>query len=443
MKKIFLTTMMVMSTFLFSQEILQDFETGGLESPFGGAAASIVADPQVGGTRGMVAMLTTNNPGEVYQGINITLKKDVDLTTDKTMKIDVYSLTPFAIAPKVLGGLSGAPASTSEVVHTGTGWETLTITFDKNYDGTAPANGIYHQFVIYQNWNATTHTFLNPIVPRVFYVDNIRGIGVAPIIDPVPPTPAPKPVIYSTHLALLPNVTDTPGFSNFWTYDYDFGVNQGTLDLDPSAVVNNALKMNFSVAGWGAGTNVTTNVTTYDYVHFDYYAPNVAPGVNGHQFSFILIGGGEFPYSIQPTGGDGTLQLGSWQSVNVPLSFFVGKGFNKTNFLQFKLGSTSDLNTKLVYFDNMYFYDSTSTMLGVNDVRNGNTTKIYPNPVSSNEDFNITGNVQTVKIYSMNGQLVKTAKSAKVSSQGLTKGIYVVESVLENGSVSRTKLMVK
>lgn len=435
--------MMAMNTFVFSQEVLQDFETGGLESPFGGAAASIVADPQVGGTRGMVAMLTTNNPGEVYQGINITLKKDVDLTTDKTMKIDVYSLTPFSIAPKVLGGLSGAPASTSEVTHTGSGWETLTITFDKNYDGTAPANGVYHQFVIYQNWNATTHNFLSPVVPRTFYVDNIKGVGVAPVIDPIPPTPAPSPAIRTSHLALLSNVTDSPGFSNFWTYDYDFGVNQGTLDLDPTSVVNNALKMNFSVAGWGAGTNVTTNVTTYDFIHFDYFVPNVAAGANGHEFKFILIGGGEFAYTVKPTGGDGTMVLGTWQSVNVPLSFFVAKGFSKTNFLQFKLGSTSDLNTKLAYFDNMYFYDSTSPLLGVNNVKNADASKIYPNPVIANEDFNITGNVKSVNIYSMNGQLVKTVKSAKVSSQGLTKGVYIVEAVLENGTVNQTKLMVK
>jgi hypothetical protein len=443
MKKFSLLTMMVISSFLFSQEVLQDFETGGIDSPFGGSAASIVADPQVGGTRGMVAMLTTNNPGEVWQGVNITLKKDVDLTTDKTMKIDVYSLTPFSMAPKVLGGLSGAPASTSEVTHTGSGWETLTITFDKNYDGTAPANGVYHQFVIYQNWNASTHNFLSPVAPRTFYVDNIKGVGVAPVIDPVPPTTTPKPTIYNTHLALLPNVTDSPGFTNSWSYNYDFGVNQGTIDLDPTAVVNNALKMNFSVAGWGAGTNVTSDVTAYDYIHFDYFVPNVPAGVNGHEFRFILIGGGEFPYVISPSGGDATLALGSWQSMNVPLSAFVAKGFSKTNFLQFKLGSESDLKTKIAYFDNIYFYNSTSGVLGVNDVKNANATQIYPNPVAANAEFNITGNVKSVKIYSMNGQLVKTTNSQKVNTQGLSKGVYMVESVQQNGTVNHTKLMVK
>ncbi len=434
---------MLVSTLFFSQEVLQDFEAGGLAGNFGGSTSAIVADPQVGGTRGMVAMLTTNNPGEVYQGINLVLKKNVDLTTDKTMQIDVYSLTPFAIAPKVLGGLSGAPASTSEVSHTGTGWETLTITFNKNYDGTAPANGIYQEFVIYQNWNVVTHNFLSPVVPRTFYVDNIKGIAVAPIIDPIPTGPAPAPSVYNSHLALLANITDSPGFTNFWTYDYDFGANQGPIDLDPSSVVNNALKMNFANAGWGAGTNVTTNVTTYDFVHFDYYVPNVAPGVNGHELRFILIGGGEFPYVVSPSGGDATIVLGSWQTMNIPLSVFVAKGFNKTNFLQFKLGSASDLNTKVAYFDNMYFYNSASG-LGTSNVSNANNKlQLYPNPVNANAEFTITEKVKSVRVFSMNGQLVKTVSTQKVNTQGLTKGVYIVEAQKEDGSVQRSKLLVK
>ena len=433
---------MVLGTFLFSQEILQDFEAGGLASSFGGSSASIVADPQVGGTRGMVAMLNTNT-GEVWQGINLVLKKDVELIADKTMQIDVYSLSPFAIAPKVLGGLAGAPASTSEVVHTGSGWETLTITFDKNYDGTAPANGVYHEFVIYQNWNATTHNFLSPVAPGSFYIDNIKGIAVAPVVDPVPATAAPNPVIYNSHLALLSNVTDSPGFSNFWTYNYDFGSNQGTIDLNPTAVVNNALKMNFSNAGWGAGTNTTSDVTTYDYIHFDYFVPDVAAGVNGHEIRFILIGGGEFPYVISPSGGDATLALGTWQSMNVPLSAFVAKGFSKTNFLQFKLGSASDLNTKVAYFDNIYFYNSTSGTLGVNDTNASKVARIYPNPVTAGQNVTVSSKVKNVEVFNMNGQKVKSSTTQEVSTQGLNKGVYILKVTTDAGKTESTKVIVK
>ena len=184
MKKItFLTFLMTLLsvTFGFSQVVLQDFESGGLTGVFGGAAAEIVADPEVGGTNGNVAMLTASSSGAFFQGTNIGLSQSVELTTDKTMTIDVYSLEPISIAPKVINPLDGGPESTAAVTHTGSGWETLTITFNEGLDNTATANGLYGAFVIYYNWDTTIDNFIDPPIDRVFYVDNITGI-------PAPPT---------------------------------------------------------------------------------------------------------------------------------------------------------------------------------------------------------------------------------------------------------------
>ena len=46
-------------------EVLQDFEDGGLGDAFAGALGSIVADPETGGSRGDVAMLTASSSGAV------------------------------------------------------------------------------------------------------------------------------------------------------------------------------------------------------------------------------------------------------------------------------------------------------------------------------------------------------------------------------------------
>ncbi len=64
------------------QNVVQDFETGtdGLGEGFGGAVAEIVADPETGGTRGQVAKLTAAATGEVWQGININIESNVQLT---------------------------------------------------------------------------------------------------------------------------------------------------------------------------------------------------------------------------------------------------------------------------------------------------------------------------------------------------------------------------
>lgn len=148
MKKITFLLILFLASFGFSQEVLQDFESGGLGGPFGGAAGMLTADPETGGTRGQSAMLTATSTGNVWQGINIELKKNVQLTSNKTMSMDVYSTSPITIAPKVVSGVNGAPDSTTSASHTGSGWETLTFTFDKGYDNTQTANGDYGAFVV-------------------------------------------------------------------------------------------------------------------------------------------------------------------------------------------------------------------------------------------------------------------------------------------------------
>jgi hypothetical protein len=179
MKKITLFIfLLAMSIGYAQQSVVQDFETGtdGLGDPFGSGAAEIVADPEADGTRGQVAKLVASAAGEVWQGLNVNMTNNIVLTTDKTMQIDIYSEDAISIAPRVQGGVDGAPTSTAVVSHTGSGWETLTITFDTGSNEDAAANGVYSEFVIYYLWDITTGTFINPAIDRVFYADNITGI---------------------------------------------------------------------------------------------------------------------------------------------------------------------------------------------------------------------------------------------------------------------------
>jgi preprotein translocase subunit SecG len=164
------------------KDIIQDFEDGGLGEAFGGAAGEIVADPASGGTRGQVAKLT-GVAGEIWQGINVNIASNYKLVEEKTIEIDVYSLSAITFAPKAQGGLAGAPESVSTATHTGSGWETLTVTFDQSLDGKAPANGEYSQFAIHYFWDTTSNGF-GTASDRVFYVDNIKAIKVTlPVIQ--------------------------------------------------------------------------------------------------------------------------------------------------------------------------------------------------------------------------------------------------------------------
>ena len=101
MKKITLLMSLLLITVGFSQDNIQDFEAAGsVFGPFDGAAVELVPDPVAGGNRGQVAMLTSSAAGAIWQGTNVALLSNLDLTTDITITIDAYSLSPLTFAPK-------------------------------------------------------------------------------------------------------------------------------------------------------------------------------------------------------------------------------------------------------------------------------------------------------------------------------------------------------
>ncbi len=278
MKKITLLFILLITSIGFSQEVLQNFENGGLGEAFGRATASVVADPEAGGARGNVALLTAVSTGETWQGINITLTKNVQLTTDKTMSLDVYSNSAITIAPKVLGGLDSAPASTGAVTHTGSGWETLTLTFNQGLDNTVTANGVYSAFVIYYNWDAGTTNFIDPAINRVFYVDNISGNTVPTETD-------------ATISDLQVDATTISGFSPAVTsYDYEAiagatvpTVTATTTESAANAVITQAAQIPGDatvVVTAEDGTSTKTYTVSFVVVPAPTDAPNSPPDRN-------------------------------------------------------------------------------------------------------------------------------------------------------------------
>ncbi|WP_445756101.1 T9SS type A sorting domain-containing protein [Polaribacter sp.] len=421
-----------------SQVVVEDFEGSPAIAGFEGlGSATIVDDPASGGTRGKTFQLITSSTGNGWQGAEVVLASGtvLELTTDKTIKVDIYSTTAFAVMAKLEGS---GPAAANTQSHGGSGWETITFTFTTGSDGTATANGEYSKVVFFPNRKADDSGWNSPVAAVTMYADNITGVKktvTPPPTDPVPPTAAPSPT--NSDSAILSIYSDTGAFvgnSNVWTQNYDFGSNKGSIDLDGTNGVNNALKMDFSVAGYGAGTNAPVDITNYTHIHFDYYAPTLDAGANGHQVRFILIGEGqgEKNYELTPAGSDGTLVFDAWQQVDVPLSFFEGKGLTKDKFLQYKLGSASDLNTKIVYFDNIYFYNSATA--GVED--NLFNVSIYPNPANNKLNISAVNTIQNAEIYNVLGKKVmnvainKTSESIDISN--LASGVYMIKYNIEN-----------
>ena len=247
--------------------------------------------------------------------------------------------------------------------------------------------------------------------------------------------PNPSPTPSTPPAEVLAIYSDTGNFTNFWAPEYAFGAFAAKPDLDLTAGVNEAIKMNFAV-GYGEGRNSVTDISAYNWVHFDYFAD-----ADSNEIRFILIAnnGGvtEHPYELTTAGSNGTLVKGSWQSVNIPLSFFTGIGFTKANFFQFKLGTSSDLVSKIVHFDNIYFSVNEGTVLNTNTIV-ASTFKVYPNPAQNEWNITATQNINSIQLFDILGKEVKAiqpnATSAKVDASELSNGVYFANITTDNGS---------
>lgn len=412
------------------QVLITNFETAPFVpawlASWDGAAVSNGNDPQSGGTRGMnMQMVVTASAGQIWQGCKVTLPNDnlMNLTTDKTVKVDVYSMTPMTIMGKVESG-SGATPVENDQNHAGNGWQTITYTF-------AAANGNYNTFAVFANRNGSGG-FNNPVVGSTTYFDNLTAVKYVAPADPAPTTSAPNPT-HGNADVVMSMFNDKPGFTNVYVPEGEFGT-RALINLD--AENDQTTKMNFGVAGWGQYDNTPPSVATANFLHLDYYVPTFAAGANGHGFWIMLnSGSGERQYRIgngnTPGSGNQAIVFDTWTTVSIPMSHFIGLGFNPATLVSWKLGSDSDLNTRFVYFDNIYF---TVNALN-NDNFTKNTVSIYPNPVQDLLTINTQDTLKSVTVFNINGQQMPIRlNNNTIDVSSFSNGVYMLSVELENGS---------
>jgi PKD repeat protein len=106
-----------------------DISTVGYDAAvFNGASFAIVDNPSVSGTNNKASKVgAITNSGKAFEGINFDLGAPIDLTTEKSIKMNFWANAPVAVLMKLEEGT----ASTPDVVvnHTGTGWEEMIFSF--------------------------------------------------------------------------------------------------------------------------------------------------------------------------------------------------------------------------------------------------------------------------------------------------------------------------
>lgn len=442
MKKITLLILLLTVSLGYSQDLLQDFEdANGLGATFGGlTSATLVADPASGGTNGTVAEIISSAAGNVWQGVNVDIDSNVLLsaTDGLTMTIDVYSTAAIDILVKVTASSDGGPDSSTPVSHTGSGWETLTATFNTGSDGTAPANGTYTNFVVYPNWDGGANSYIDPAIVRTVYFDNIMGNAVTTTPDPEPATAAPVPTTGNESVYSIYN--DTNSYTTTFNVQYGFGTSS-EVDLDATAAVNNALKVNTNADGFGQGEGGPDDISSYDYLNFNYWFSNTV-GTAG--FTFILIDNDgavqEFGYQIGNAGaGDGEdVVEGTWAQASIPMSYFTNLGFDDTVFFQWKVDryNQSGDNGGFLYLDNITFTQGAPLS---RDEFSTFEASIYPNPSSNGWTISTPNNtIKSVQVFNVLGKQVVSGSydnnQVTIANQSLAGGIYLARITTDAGT---------
>ncbi|SHK45984.1 T9SS type A sorting domain-containing protein [Epilithonimonas mollis] len=132
-----------------------------------------------------------------------------------------------------------------------------------------------------------------------------------------------------------------------------------------------------------------------------------------------------------------TAGTGNWYSADILFTDFTAG--NRNNIKQFQVVGAGPSAFGPTYIDNIYFHNNKLSV----SVTNKATLRFYPNPVTSGENIYVSAKVQSLDIYNLTGQKVKSSTTQNISSTGLAKGLYILKAISENGKTTSSKLIVK
>ena len=276
--------------------------------------------------------------------IGLQLDTYIDMTTsEKTFTFQFYTTeaVPMNGMLQLNGEQDGGnPIEMRFTTDGNIGWETITLDFNdaKNGHPNGDAPVVYGQY-------ATVNVFSNfgDTGSSTYYIDAIRGaangaaVGSGSGTDPDPVTgliAAPTPsqdsadviAVYSDAYTSIATALDP-----FWGQQTD----ATEIQIDGN------LTLKYANLNYQGLEYPQTDVSAMEYVHLDYYTDDATA------LDFFLISADpyiEIPYSIP-------LVIGSWQSVDIPLSAYIFTVEELENVFQFKTEGNGT-----VWFDNLYFW---------------------------------------------------------------------------------------
>ncbi len=453
MKKITLLLILLTVSLGYSQTVIEDFE---------GTAPTIVGtngtSVSISSTQAMDANsleIISASTGDPWQQAELTFQGDwLDLTTSKDVVVDVYSTTAFNVFAKVVLPAGAGPESATSTPHTGSGWETITLTFNQNLDNTGTANDSYGGIFFYYNWvgnNAGTQGANNnwqAAADGTFYVDNIEGMSV-----PKPETcsdgimnqdetgvdcggvcsacPSPPSVAAPTP----PNRAAADVISFFSDAYTDITVDTFDTSWCPNVttevmIAGNATKLMTGAVCEGVDWQSSRPIDASGFTHFhmDIFTDEVDMVGKVFNSKFSQWGGGAGEVSALTldlnTGTSPAIASGTWVSIDVEIATAFGGTLTRDDIVQFVM--TTNLSN--VWYDNLYLHKN--TVLSTDDFSKA-PFKAYPNPTQDKWLLSGNSQIESVRVLDILGKEVMTLSpnndEATIDGSGLKSGIYFAQ----------------
>ncbi|WP_445957033.1 immunoglobulin-like domain-containing protein [Yeosuana sp.] len=264
-----------------------DFDCDGIDYESkrvaGDIGFSIIDNPELSGANAVASKVgEIVNIGNNWENLNFTLDTPIDFSTNKSIKLKLYSTVSVAIKLKVENG--GTPVENDQT-HGGTGWEELTFTL-------TTSESFSNIIVFIDGPGNTTGTF---------YIDDIEQVAAAP-------SPTGDYIYATSGTVTVPSTianwdsgtTIVSDYSGDATYNPSIQLTSGTGWGGPAAAVA------FTEMEVGILSNYSTlefKIKTTDFTTIKVKVPEVEV---------------EFPIA------DGTALTGGWIQMSIPLSNFSG-----------------------------------------------------------------------------------------------------------------------
>ncbi|MEM8764992.1 MAG: PKD domain-containing protein [Bacteroidota bacterium] len=299
---------------------------------FSGASFEVVDNPAPGGSNDVASMVgAITNSGAAFEGISFDVGTPVDLSTNQSIQMDVWSESGLDVLLKFEQG-TGADTEVT-AAHTGSGWESLTFNFS--------STDSFSRITIFIDGPGTT--------AGTFYIDNIEQVMTMGSDMPTEAAPTPPARDAGDVISLFSNAYTDITVDTFFA---GFGMGGGVADAQ---VAGDDVKVYTDLDFTGIET-LTENVdlSSMTNFHIDVWSAtslNFLAGV-------VDFGGDGFGSGNDTRGNTANTALteGEWVSIDVTIADLQTAGLTDTptDFSQLILEVIDAVGT--IYVDNIYFY---------------------------------------------------------------------------------------